>query len=146
MKAVIWKNSRCILAILLIITSLLLVACASSTPSVEGTYHLTKFMVDGWNIADSYPGSSIFIKGVDDNSSSSITIKSSDSSGTVYGHVSLELESNSMVKYKFWVDMNTGSFFTDEMKYIFLYYYPDKETIEVNANAGITLTFQKDSK
>ena len=117
--------------ILILTTCLLFVACnGSKHSSVRGTYNLTKFMYQGWNMAESFTGSNITINGVDDNSSSSITMTGTDSYGALYGHITTETEFDNFIKYKFWVDLIVGDFFDDKTENVYLYYYPQKEVIE----------------
>lgn len=133
--------------ILILTTCLLFVACnGSKHSSVRGTYNLTKFMYQGWNIADSFAGSDVIINGVDDNSSSSITMTGTDSYGALYGHITTETEFDNFIKYKFWVDLIVGDFFDDKTENVYLYYYPQKEVIEIKSNHDITLEYTKTSK
>ena len=133
--------------VLILTTCLLLVACnGSKHSSARGTYYLSKLMYQGWNMAESFTGSNITINGVDDNSSSSITMTGTDVYGALYGHITTETKADDFIKYKFWVDLVDGDFFDDKSEYVYLYYYPQKETIEIKATHDMAYEYKKTSK
>ena len=81
-----------------------------------------------------------------DNSSSSITMTGTDVYGALYGHIITETKADDFIKYKFWVDLIVGDFFDDKTENVYLYYYPQKEVIEIKSNHDITLEYTKTSK
>ena len=129
--------------------ALMLCACGRSespkTATINGQYDLESVVYEGFYMsADSTSSSPSYVSvtPAGKNLLASVYLVIEDDNGLLSGHLSEETKKDECIKYKFWIDSVVGDLM-ENADWIYINYYPDTDSIEINASGDVSFEFVK---
>lgn len=128
-------------------------ACGDSTlPSEKscelvGDYKISEIIVNGFSMGPGeYDGSYLTASKMGNNTVTSLYMYSGDDATNVdltQGYVTDIQKTSTQIKYKFWVTAHSGSIFTGDGDYFYLYYDIENDSFEMIVGDDMSFVFSK---
>lgn len=120
------------------------VTVSTHKSTLIGYYPIESVIYEGYYISpdDSMSTSMVSVTRSGKNIFAKVLLTIGDEYNLLEGHLSEQGQTDEFIKYKFWIDSSYGTL-SESTDWIFIYYYPSSDSIEINTSDDICFEFVK---